>query len=269
MSLQERQRLIAMYTAQYNQTNTHITRLFNTLDDIRNNINTLVGNSNTNSNTNMNNMYTNSNMYTNRSDTQPAPRRHVYYDYSNPIERSTYMSDFMGDNNNNNNNNNNNTSTDFLTTFLSTFVPVRPTQEQIDTASRLIRFEDIQTPNSTICAISLEPFTPSDTVRQLNHCAHIFFPDQFNQWFQNNVKCPVCRHDIRSSAVNDIPAASLANEPPTTDAVSNNENRFLTSLLTGLFNPTYTSNSTSNSTSRPLESQILYDTIIQAINNQT
>ena len=41
-SSQERQRLITMYVTQYNQTNLHITHLFNTLDDIRNNINTLI-----------------------------------------------------------------------------------------------------------------------------------------------------------------------------------------------------------------------------------
>jgi beta-glucosidase/6-phospho-beta-glucosidase/beta-galactosidase len=41
---QERQNLINMYISQYNQTNLHIERLFNTLDDIRNNINNLIGN---------------------------------------------------------------------------------------------------------------------------------------------------------------------------------------------------------------------------------
>jgi uncharacterized protein YdcH (DUF465 family) len=50
LNSQERQRLISMYITQYNQTNAHISRLFNTLDDIRHNINNLIGN-----NINMNN----------------------------------------------------------------------------------------------------------------------------------------------------------------------------------------------------------------------
>jgi hypothetical protein len=283
--LQERQRLISMYITQYNQTNDHITRLFDTLDDIRNNINTLIGNNihnihntnmntntntnmNTNTNTNMNNNRVNRYNRPNRQNRQTnlsIPRRHVYYDYSNPIDRSTYVTDFMSDVINNNTSNiqqheNNQHITDFLTTFLSTSVPVRPTQDQINIASRLVRFGDIQAPNSATCAISLETFDSEDNVRQLNHCGHIFFPGQFNQWFQNNVRCPVCRHDIRS-----MPAA----EPMTVSGVDTldlsgneiSENQFLTNFITGLFMP----NSRPSNISQ--ENQLYYDTIMRVINN--
>ena len=129
---------------------------------------------------------------------------YIHYDYNNPIERSTYITEFMNDVITNNTANmhrhdNNPHITDFLTTFLNS-VPVRATQEQINNASRLVRFDSIQTPNSSSCAISLEPFASEDNVRQLNHCGHIFLPDQFSEWFSNNVRCPVCRHDIRSSS---------------------------------------------------------------------
>ena len=237
LSPQERQRLISMYITQYNQTNTHITRLLDTLDDIRNNINTLIGN-NVHNMHNMNNMHrtnrSNRSYRQNRqnnfnSSTPPVetrlqnsnPRSFIHYDYNNPIERSTYIAEFMNDIITNNTANihrhdNNPHITDFITTFLNS-VPVRPTQEQINNASRLVRFDSIQTPNSTACAISLEPFGSEDNVRQLHHCGHIFFPDQFNQWFSNNVRCPVCRHDIRSSiSPTTIPSPITTESSPTT-----------------------------------------------------
>ena len=99
--------------------------------------------------------------------------------------------------------------TSFITNFLNS-VSIRPTQEQINSASRLVIYSDIQNPNSSSCAISLEPFTPSDTVIQIHHCRHIFFPEQFNQWFSNNVRCPVCRHDIRNTTIPSNPDLNLA-----------------------------------------------------------
>ena len=43
-----------------------------------------------------------------------------------------------------------------------------------------------------------------------HHCRHIFFPEQFNQWFSNNVRCPVCRHDIRNTTIPSNPDLNLA-----------------------------------------------------------
>ena len=264
-SSQERQRLITMYVTQYNQTNLHITHLFNTLDDIRNNINTLIGNNSNINNNNMNrtNPFAQPNR-SNRTNRQNNIRSsnhentfnqgsYIYYDYANPIDRSTYISDtdtggspdilsFIADIITNTNDpaaNNNPIITNFLTNFLNSSVPIRPTQDQINIASRLVRYSDIQTPNSLSCAISLEPFTPSDSVRQLLHCGHIFFPEQFNQWFSNNVRCPVCRHDIRNATSN----------TPITPITSNT---LFTSLFEPLSNPTI---------------EELYETIIRS-NNQ-
>ena len=318
ISPQERQRLISMYVTQYNQTNTHITRLLETLDDIRNNINYLIGN-----NMNRNNQTNRSSTRPNRNNRQynlhhainPNSGRgsrsgpFIHYDYNNPIERSTYINDFMHDIITNNTANihrhdNNPHITDFLTTFLNS-VPVRPTEEQINNASRLVRFDSIQSPNTSTCAISLEPFASDDTIRQLNHCGHMFFPDQFNQWFSNNVRCPVCRHDIRSSISTSTSTSTSTPTPtstPTSETIisnpvtnivdqltidiSNNEisdnllstiaSRFLTSLL----NPTTTANANSTSTSNtrtnndriiydPTTDAIIFETILRSNNNQT
>ena len=53
-------------------------------------------------------------------------------------------------------------------------------------------------------------------VRQLLHCGHIFYPTPFQTWFSGQVKCPVCRYDIRtgnnpsfSSSSNDTPSQSV------------------------------------------------------------
>jgi hypothetical protein len=308
LNSQERQRLISMYITQYNQTNLHITRLFNTLDDIRNNINNLIGNNmsrptrqtrNTRPNRQNNVRHGFNNQYNPRHYFNHRP--YIYYDYANPIDRSTYVSNATNNssditnflwniiNNNTSNINehdNNPNITNFLTNFLNS-VPVRPTQEQINNASRLIRYSDIQTPNSTSCAISLEAFTQSDNVRQLNHCGHIFFPDQFNQWFSNNVRCPVCRHDIRnttSTIPSPIPTstpirnnatpttapnnANLRNINPVTNIIDQLTVDLSTRLLTDLFSP---SSNTNRFTLNPSSNEdvLLFETIIRPNNNNS
>jgi hypothetical protein len=261
---EERNTLINMYISQYNQTNLHIERLFDTLDDIRNNINNLIGNNMSGTNR----FFNRSNRHNNRNDNRHyhrhdnSRRPYIYYDLSNPIDRSTYISDET---------NNNQDISDFLTTFLNSSVPVRPSQEQINNASRLVRYSDISNPNSTSCVISLEPFASNDNVRQLHHCGHIFFPDQFNQWFSNHVRCPVCRHDIRTYTNTN----TNTNEPSVTVDLSNNElsadnllstisNRLFTSLL----NPS-SSNPADRFVYDPSNNVLLFETILRANNEQT
>jgi ribosome-binding factor A len=316
LSLQERQRLVSVYVTQYNQTNAHISRLFNTLDDIRHNINNLIGN-----NINMNNMHRN-----NRSSTQTnrASRQHhhhfnhsantnananinantglrsgpfIRYDYNNPIDRSTYITDFISDVITNNHANidrheNNPHLTDFLTTFLNSSVPVRPTQQQINNASRLVRYDSIQLPNSTSCAISLEPFSSDDTVRQLHHCGHIFFPDEFTQWFSNNVRCPVCRHDIRNNLTSTTTTTTTSSTPTTSSSTTStttptsststaeqltidlSNNELSDNLISTISNRLFTSllNPSSNPSDRfvydPSNNVLLFETILRATNEQ-
>ncbi len=83
-----------------------------------------------------------------------------------------------------------------LNTFSSP-VTIAPTQEQIEGATRRIRFEDIQCPRNVICPISLERFTNDQTVSQIRQCGHIFNTTELQTWFRENVRCPVCRYDIR------------------------------------------------------------------------
>lgn len=90
------------------------------------------------------------------------------------------------------------TANSLLSAFLNSTVPIAPTNEELDRASQLVRYGDLNQPVSRSCPISLEEFGENDPVRQLVHCRHLFSPDAFQTWFQTHVRCPVCRHDIRT-----------------------------------------------------------------------
>uniref|UniRef100_A0A6C0FDB4 RING-type domain-containing protein n=1 Tax=viral metagenome TaxID=1070528 RepID=A0A6C0FDB4_9ZZZZ len=81
-------------------------------------------------------------------------------------------------------------------------VPVFPSPEQIDNATRTVAFQEIESPINTSCPITMENFESTQLVMQITHCGHIFNPTHLHSWFRTHVKCPVCRHDIRESQEN-------------------------------------------------------------------
>ena len=76
-------------------------------------------------------------------------------------------------------------------------VIVRPTQEQIITATEIIAFDENISNNNTNCPITLEPFIHGERICKIKHCSHLFKRSALNDWFRRNVRCPVCRYDIR------------------------------------------------------------------------
>ena len=80
------------------------------------------------------------------------------------------------------------------TTFMEPVV-IRPTQEQITQSTR------IGTPNdpTEVCTICQETIEENQPARLILHCEHWFHTSCIDVWFQQDVHCPVCRHDIRSS----------------------------------------------------------------------
>lgn len=74
-------------------------------------------------------------------------------------------------------------------------VVVRPTQEQIDTACEYYTYEESMAENT--CPISLVPFRAGDEICRIRHCRHSFKKHYILEWFRYNVRCPVCRYDIR------------------------------------------------------------------------
>jgi hypothetical protein len=202
----EERRLISMYTTQYNQLNMQIVqtdrrieRMYDSLDEIRSKINRIVSLRNERVVLTSSSATTATSAATNfrRTPNNNYHREYVHYDYTDPINPNTYLEPNTSPSIRTIPSTNTSIS-DLLTTFLASNVPIRPTAEQIDAATTLICYSDIVNPIASNCAISLDPFLPTDMVRQINHCKHLFLPDQFNQWFQNNVRCPVCRHDLRT-----------------------------------------------------------------------
>ena len=78
-------------------------------------------------------------------------------------------------------------------------VIVRPTPQQIEAATERITFSEIDNPINIRCPITQEEFNPDDEVLQIRHCRHCFNPNSLNNWFNSNVRCPVCRYDIRNN----------------------------------------------------------------------
>jgi hypothetical protein len=76
-------------------------------------------------------------------------------------------------------------------------VIVRPTQQQILDATEIISFDESVANNNTNCPITLEPFTNGERVCRIKHCSHLFKQGALNDWFRRNVRCPICRYDIR------------------------------------------------------------------------
>ena len=76
-------------------------------------------------------------------------------------------------------------------------VLVYPTTEQITNGTRRLLYSNIEEPLNVICPITLERFETDTEVLQILGCNHIFNPNSLQQWFQSNVRCPICRYDIR------------------------------------------------------------------------
>ena len=51
------------------------------------------------------------------------------------------------------------------------------------------------------CSICLENIENNQIIREITKCKHIFHVECADKWFENNIKCPNCRQDIRSEIV--------------------------------------------------------------------
>lgn len=83
-------------------------------------------------------------------------------------------------------------------------VIVRPSAEVIDANTTL---STLETDTNEACAICQDGYTVGNERRSLNACHHTFHRPCIDTWFQENVRCPVCRHDIR------VPTTASETEP--------------------------------------------------------
>lgn len=76
-------------------------------------------------------------------------------------------------------------------------VVVFPNNTQIINATEIIEYHSGFT--QLQCPISLENFEFGQEIRRIKYCGHIFNNNSLMEWFRQNVRCPVCRHDIRDT----------------------------------------------------------------------
>jgi len=94
-------------------------------------------------------------------------------------------------------------------------VIVSPSQEEIQRASFNSQYDSEHPPINTRCPITIENFQDGDNVTTIHHCGHTFYATAFTNWFRTNVRCPVCRYDIREYiGNNNLPQNDMENEQP-------------------------------------------------------
>lgn len=198
----DQRQLINMYMNQYNQANAQIDRLYGVLDEIRYNIAVISQQSGQQQQQQQSTRQqsTRHHQPRNLNRTNTNTNTNILYDYQNPINPNIYLNRSSTRNHSSTSNNDSFSSqmSSLLSSFLNTTVTVRPSAEQLESGSRLVRYGDITRPLSETCPISMERFSIDDQVRQIHQCGHIFMPSEFDEWFQSNVRCPVCRFDIRN-----------------------------------------------------------------------
>jgi hypothetical protein len=77
-------------------------------------------------------------------------------------------------------------------------IPVFPTREQVRNASTVRTLDASDVANT--CTICQDDMSEGNTIRTLNTCQHTFHISCIDTWLTSNVRCPVCRHDIRETA---------------------------------------------------------------------
>jgi len=73
-------------------------------------------------------------------------------------------------------------------------VPIIPTDEQLRNNTTVVTLTEDKSDN---CAICQDPLLKDQETRTINHCHHMFHQTCIDPWFQRNIHCPNCRHDIR------------------------------------------------------------------------
>lgn len=72
----------------------------------------------------------------------------------------------------------------------------RLSQQQMNAAVETVEYEEDM--REERCPITLENFIVGENICRIRHCGHIFKSTGLMQWFHRNVRCPVCRYDVRT-----------------------------------------------------------------------
>jgi len=87
------------------------------------------------------------------------------------------------------------------------YIPQRPsatrlTQDQINNVIENVEYNEEM--GEERCPITLENFIVGENICKIRNCGHIFKSAGLMQWFQRNVRCPVCRCDLRTTRRNSM-----------------------------------------------------------------
>ena len=204
--------LLDMYHNFYNHTSRQIDSLYELQNEIRESINQIVGLGERYNDRNYNSNY-NSNSRPHRSSaprTQPTnginldnSQSRIFY-----IDGVPYLLDlshiWRRPATNTNTNTTNNTRSFYENVLIA------PSQNQIENATRIVCYSDIENPMNSSCPITMDQFVDDSSVTQILQCGHLFTPSGIDSWLRTSVRCPVCRYDIR-----DYRAPPISNESST------------------------------------------------------
>jgi len=114
-------------------------------------------------------------------------------------------------------------------------VIVSPTQLEIDNAVEVFNYNENRIQPNSRCPITMEEFIAGDRVSRIRHCEHMFREDAINNWFRLNVRCPVCRYDIREYTNNATDVSNNATDVSNT-IIEETEADITTQITTELTN---------------------------------
>ena len=75
-------------------------------------------------------------------------------------------------------------------------VYVVPSTQLIERVTETITFQEIENPQYTTCPITLQTFENNTILLKIIDCGHYFEYNSLMTWFNQNIKCPICRFDI-------------------------------------------------------------------------
>ena len=82
-------------------------------------------------------------------------------------------------------------------------VPVFPSLSVLRNSSEIKIFRTLENNEQDTCSICRMEFEDDDVIRKLNNCNHIFHVNCIDIWFENNIRCPLCRRDLRNIELTD------------------------------------------------------------------
>jgi len=141
-------------------------------------------------------------------------------------------------------------------------VIVRPTNDQIQVATTnyLYSIDSVTGSSNTNCPITMDEFQNGEEVCRILHCGHTFRQEAISQWFETNVRCPVCRYDIRDYNINHQRQTDINHSAPvvTNERYANFRNRMENNILE-IINEYYTEADLSNNQVYTFEFPLYYD----------